>query len=304
MDFFGAFTLVLAVLTLLLGLDRGSNVSWSDLMTISYLAASLSLFIAFMFVEMRIASEPFAPDRIIFDKSLFACYLCNFLTLGGYMSLLFYLPLYLQVVNNLSAAQAGVRLLPGIMGTVLGSVLAGAIMQKTGKYYALTVAAGSALLIAMTPILLSTSFVSYSDWGVSIGLALSGLGNGISVTTTLTGLIANSALEDQAVVIACSYLFRSLGSVVGISVSTSVVQQALRIKLGQQFTGEDGQHFIVRVQESLDFIKTLDPEVAEIVKNCYETAISVGLDFILCIFMFAWISTCKYHCLRRCNERQ
>ena len=95
-DFLGAFVLICAVFTLLLGLDRGSNYSWKAPITIASLCVSFPLFVLFILVELKVAAEPFAPGRVIFEKSLFACYLCNFFSFGGWLAGLFYLPLYFQ----------------------------------------------------------------------------------------------------------------------------------------------------------------------------------------------------------------
>ena len=95
-DFLGALVLVCAVFTLLLGLDRGSNDSWKAPITIIPLCLSFPLSFLFILVELKIAAEPFAPGRIIFERSLVACYLCNFFSFGGWLAGLFYLPLYFQ----------------------------------------------------------------------------------------------------------------------------------------------------------------------------------------------------------------
>jgi hypothetical protein len=95
-DFLGALTLVTAVFCLLLGLDRGSNVSWSDTVTIVCCSVAIPIFAIFLFVEMKVASHPFAPGHIIFDRSMFACYLINFLQTAGYLGISFYLPLVFQ----------------------------------------------------------------------------------------------------------------------------------------------------------------------------------------------------------------
>lgn len=95
-DFLGAFVLVSAVFALLLGLDRGSNVSWSATITIVSLCGSLPLFITFVIVEQKFATEPFAPGRIIFERTLFASYLCNFFSTAGWLAVLFYTPLFFQ----------------------------------------------------------------------------------------------------------------------------------------------------------------------------------------------------------------
>lgn len=148
-DFLGAAILICAVFTLLLALDRGSNVSWKAVITIVSISLSIPFFILFVLVEMKVASEPFAPGHIIFHRSLFACYLCNFFSFAGWLAALFYIPLYLQAVHGLSATQAGVRLIPGIICGVSGSLFGGFYMQRTGKFYYLTIAAYTLLTLGM-----------------------------------------------------------------------------------------------------------------------------------------------------------
>ncbi len=109
-DFLGAFSLVVAVFCLLVGLDRGSNVSWSDIYVVACASTSLALFAIFIFIEMKIASHPFAPGHIIFERSLSASYLTNFFVIAGNTSFLFYLPLYFQAVDGMSAAGSGLLL--------------------------------------------------------------------------------------------------------------------------------------------------------------------------------------------------
>lgn len=294
-DFLGASVLVCAVFTLLLGLDRGGNVSWRAPITIASLCVSFPSFMLFVLVEMKVAAEPFAPGHIIFERSLFACYLCNFFSFGGWLSALFYLPLFFQAVDGFSATQAGVRLLPGIVAGVSGSLFGGILMQKTGKYYWLTVCAYTTLTLGMIPILLSTGLIANSTYGISVGLAMCGFSNGIGVTTSLIALIANAPQQDQAVATACSYLFRSLGSVVGLSISATVVQQSLRNQLQNRLkSGKDADHIVKRVRESLDYIETLEPEVREAVRQSYGSAIRAGFGLMLCIVAFAMLSSCEY----------
>ena len=60
---------------------------------------------------------------------------------------------------------------------------------------------------------------------------------GSGITSTLIALIANAGPEDQAIATAVSYLFRSLGSVVGLSVGTSITQDVLRHSLRKRLSG-------------------------------------------------------------------
>lgn len=291
-DFLGALVLVFAVFGMLLGLDRGSNVSWSIPLSYGSLMASVLLFALFILVEMKYAAEPFAPGHIIFHRSLFAGYLCNFFSFGGWLAGIYYVPLFFQAADGHGAAASGVRLLPAILAAVTGSLLGGLVMKKTGKLYWLTVNGYTMLVVGMVIILLFAGTIVNSTWGLSIGTVLCGFGNGVGVTTTLIALISNAAPEDQAVTTACSYLFRSLGSVIGISLSSTVVQQSLRSYLIRGLgSGEEADRIVQRVRRSLDYIRTLDPEVRDMVRRCYGHAVRDAFALMIGIVFFALVSS-------------
>lgn len=280
-DFLGAAILICAVFSLLLGLDRGSNAGWNTKVAIISLAVSAPLFLLFLLVEMKFAREPFAPGHIIFHRSLFACYLCNFFAFSGWLAAMFYIPLYFQAVDDLSAKSAGVRLIPGILCGVSGSLLGGFYMQKTGRFYWITVLAYTGLTMGMTVIFLCSGIVTTSIVGIILGMCLDGFGNGIGVTTTLIGLISNASHEDQAIATACSYLFRSLGSVFGISMSATVANSQLRRNLATSLPklGLDKQEALniaENVRQSLDYLQQLEPRIKAVVIESYAGSTSAA----------------------------
>lgn len=187
-DFLGATVLVGAVLGISVGLDRGSNVSWTIPETYVSLIVSVVLFVAFILVENYVASEPFAPGHLIFDQSLLACYACNFFSFAGFMGTIFYIPLYFQAVNGVSASVAGVRLLPQIILGVSGSLAAGYLMRRTGTYYGLTIFGYALLLAGSLVLFLFSGAVADAYQLMIVGAMISAFGNGIGVTTTLIGL--------------------------------------------------------------------------------------------------------------------
>ena len=104
-------------------------------------------------------------------------------------------------------------------------------------------------------------------------------------------LVSNATYEDQAVVTACSYLFRSLGSVIGLSLSSTVVQQLLRQGLREGLRdSKDIDQIVNGVRESLDYIKQLDPDIAKIVRGCYGSSVNQGFAFMVVIVFFALFS--------------
>lgn len=187
-DFLGALVLVSAVFCLIFGLDRGSNVSWSLPISYGPLIASIFAFTLFILVERNIAAEPFAPGHIIFERALFSCYLCNFFSFGGWLSILYYIPLFFQAVDGFGATGAAVRLIPVIIAAVSGSLFGGIVMKKTGKFYWLTVTAYSMHTMGAIIVLCFVGLVTNNTYGIIIGMMFCGFGNGIGVTSTLIGL--------------------------------------------------------------------------------------------------------------------
>ena len=168
-DWGGAISLILTVSLLLFALDRGGNVSWNDRLTIYSLAAFPICFICFAVIEMKFASEPFAPRRIVVNRALIASYLVNFFGMASAFALIFYFPLYLQAVLELTASQAGLWLLISVFSGLAGSLGSGLIMQATGKYYVLTVISYFALLLGTVVVNLSTGIIVSSSIGIAVG---------------------------------------------------------------------------------------------------------------------------------------
>lgn len=286
-DFPGAMLLITATSFLLVGLDLGSNKSWSSPLTIGLLCAVLPLYGLFMYAE-HIATHPFAPSHLIFDRRLAPPFVANFFAFAGYMAMIFYIPLYFQAVTGMNSMQAGIHLIPGIIGSVSGSVGGGIIMQKTGQYYWLTLGAYIVMFSGQIGILLCSGLLTSSVAGITIALCFTGLGGGVAVTTTLIALIANADPADQAIVTACSYLFRSLGSAVGVGLAAPIVQSRLRqqllLRLGD---GEDTDRIVEGVRESLTYLEKLTPEIRAIVVLCYEKGVQLAFGFSSCILLGA-----------------
>ncbi|KAK1980491.1 major facilitator superfamily transporter [Colletotrichum cereale] len=278
-DFLGAATLVAAVIALLVGLDSGSNNGWS-----------LQQRVVEPDHQMHVASHPFAPGHIIFDRSLFACYLANFFGIAGHIASIFFLPLYFQAVQGASATQAGAALVPAMIASVAASVSAGVWMKRSGRYYTLTVLAYGLMVLAVAPSVASLG--ARSSAGVVGGIALLAFGAGAGITTTLVALLSNAAVQDTAVVVACSYLFRSLGSSIGISVCSAVLQQVLRTQLAARLSdGDEARRVEERVRESLDYIRELPPAVAGEVRASYQAATLGAMVPVALLLVLAFVST-------------
>ncbi|EKM84394.1 hypothetical protein AGABI1DRAFT_31991 [Agaricus bisporus var. burnettii JB137-S8] len=292
-DFGGAITLIIAVFLLLLGFDRGGDIGWNNRSTISLLVGFGIFAVAFCAIEARFAAEPFAPTRITVNRALMASYMVNFFGIAAAFSQLFHISLYIQAVLGKSASETGAWLVIAVVTALVGSLGGGLIMQSTGKYYALTCLAYVVLLCGTLTVLSGTGFhgLPRSSLEVILGLALTAWGNGCGITTSLVSLIANAGQADQAIATAVSYLFRSLGSVIGLSIGSTLIQTTLRSVLHRTLQGKDVDQIIERVRESLDYLKELDPETQRIVKSAYADAVHSNLVFSVSMAVAAMIAS-------------
>ena len=67
-DFLGAASLIAAIFFLLLGLDRGSNVSFTAPIALISTALYQPFIALFFWIERKYAAEPIAPVRIMVDR--------------------------------------------------------------------------------------------------------------------------------------------------------------------------------------------------------------------------------------------
>ncbi|KAF2972146.1 hypothetical protein GQX73_g1455 [Xylaria multiplex] len=198
-------------------------------------------------------------------------YVTNFFGLAAQMGVVFFIALFFQAALGMSATWAGFVFMPSTVFSLSGSLGGGVVMKRTGRYYWLTTTGYCLLLLGCVPMVLGAG--QQSTIITSVGLCILAFGASISITTTLIAIIANAMPGDAAVAIACSYLFRSLGTAIGIGISTATLQQMLRVNLAQELGGADRARVIEeQVRLSLDYIRRLDPDVAIIVRKCYAIA--------------------------------
>lgn len=272
-DFLGAGTLVLTLVLLLLGLNSGGNVvPWTHPLVLTTLPLSAASLLLFIYIEAFRASEPIIPVRLLCDRTVAAACLTNwFFTMATYM-ILFYAPIYFRAVHSLSTTAAGVRLIPQSVGASVGSLSAGLIMNRTGKYRLLG-------MLTLVVFVLGTGLMCLLDlhtgtWLASTALFLIGLGYGSMLTVTLLAVIAAVAHEHQAVITSATYAFRSTGSTIGITIASAAYQNLLKTRLYDRFGGQEGaDDEIARIRDRFDELERLPPGWKEGVLLSYVEAL-------------------------------
>ncbi|KAF4950378.1 hypothetical protein FSARC_13212 [Fusarium sarcochroum] len=254
-DFVGAFLTSSFLVFLLLGLNSGGNtVPWTHPLPLTSIPLAVITFGLFLYWESK-ASQPIIPVKLLLDRTVLNACLCNLFCTMVVMGALFYVPLYLQVLGS-SATQSGVQILPSPIGISVGSLISGFMMKKTGKYTKLGV---TGLLVLIAGVVFLTAQNEHSPkWLMAISFFLIGSGYGATLTTTLLACIAAVDHSQQAVITSATYLARSLGSTVGITIGSAVYQNILKARLWERFGDQPGAaDEIRRIRDNLDEINHL-----------------------------------------------
>ncbi|KAK4701815.1 hypothetical protein P7C70_g4407, partial [Phenoliferia sp. Uapishka_3] len=271
-DFAGSFLLVSAVGALLTGVSVGGNTHpWADPIVWGTLSAGVLLVVVFVLFETFGAKEPLISPHLLFTRTPGFVSLTNWFSSMAQFSMLYSVPLWFSAVKGASNSAAGAHLIPNVVGTSIASLAAGFLMSKTGRYRAmLAVSGGLTTLGALCMVFWSRN--STPDFAFWLSMLPGGLGYGGILTITLVALISAVPPDSMAQATGGSYLFRSTGSVLGISLSSAILQNALKHELPRVLYGPGSGETIKSIIVDIGFIQTLEPVIRDAVIGAYENA--------------------------------
>ena len=270
-DFLGSSLLISTLVLFLLGVTSGGNlVPWSHPLVWISLPLSFLCFCTFIYVEQNVAREPILPLHFLRDRTILGACLTNWSFHMGMFIIIFYIPIYYRTLG-VSTTRAGEALIPLGVFLPLGSLAAGIITSRTGRYknvltgallLYLAGAIGSAMNTLTTPLWLPMVYVGFMAFAM-----------GCMLVVTLVAFTSAVEIYEQALVTSLSYIFRSTGSVMGTAIGSTVYQSALDhnlwARLGNMNKAAD---IIGSVKDSLDAIKELPEPLQMVVKNSYMQA--------------------------------
>lgn len=234
-DYTGSLLLTISVTFLILGLNVGGNIlPWSHWFVILSLCIFAVCFPLFAWNERK-ASRPIMPLGILLHSPRANIIFTNAIGAIIVNAVLFNVPLYTQAVLLETATNSGLRLLvPTISSTITG-VLTGFLITWSARLKWPMVA--GAMLMALGTTCLTFSHKDMPSWLHLLFLVPSAAGQGFMFPGCFIALLAVSEQAEQAVVTSTLILWRSLGMVLGVAISSLVVQNALVIYLNQYVTG-------------------------------------------------------------------
>ncbi|KAJ4148304.1 hypothetical protein LMH87_002781 [Akanthomyces muscarius] len=102
------------------------------------------------------------------------------------------------------------------------------------------------------------------------------LANGLQYTTTAVAVLATSTRDEQAVVMSALAIWRSLGAVLGVALSSVVVQNALLYYLDIFVRGPRRDDVITIARTSVQKIAELEQPYQEQVVQSYDAALRLA----------------------------
>jgi EmrB/QacA subfamily drug resistance transporter len=220
LDWAGFATLIGTVVPLLLALTWATQYGWTSVRVESLLALSAVMLVAFLYVESA-AAEPVIPLVLFRDPIIAICSICAFVLGIGMFGVIIYLPLFMQGVLGVSATQSGNLLTPLMMGAVVGSIVGGQTVSRTGTYK--SVALVGSMLVAIGMVLFARLGIDTPRMYVVYGMVISGLGMGL-LQPVYTLAVQNVAPRRQmGAATSSTIFFRSIGSTVGVAAFGSIM---------------------------------------------------------------------------------
>ncbi|KAI8053234.1 major facilitator superfamily domain-containing protein [Syncephalis plumigaleata] len=150
---------------------------------------------------VRYAKQPIIPPYLFATRNVALSFIANFFIGIGFFGILFYMPLWYQVVRDASATTSGINIMPMSLGIILFSAIAGWSVSLT-DYCRPFILAGAVLFTLGTG-LLSLLNVE-TPYGVeAIILTIIGIGVGLIMQTLLVA--AQSAATSDNLAAATTY---------------------------------------------------------------------------------------------------
>jgi EmrB/QacA subfamily drug resistance transporter len=205
----------------------GDRYAWTSPEILGLAGATLALS-AGLVVRERRATEPIVPLHLLRTRTVATASAALFLATAALFSITVFVPLFLQTTTGASPEQAGLLMVPMMLGLTLSTTFAGRSVERTGRYKRFPVAGLGLMTVALA---LLAAFAGHpSRTAIGIGLVVFGLGFGMVGQILIVAVQNGVERRDLGIAMATTNFFRGLGGAVGAAV------------LGAVFAARTGMH--------------------------------------------------------------
>ncbi|WIX83864.1 MFS transporter [Amycolatopsis carbonis] len=234
-DWWGALSLVVAVVPFLIVAEQGQTWGWGDFKAIiCYVIGGVGI-AAFILVEKLMKDAALIPLRL-FKNSTFTVAIIGGVIVGVAMfGAITMIPQFMQVVQGYTPTESGLLMLPLMGGLMLSSIGSGRIMSKTGRYKVFPIV--GTLLIAGGAFFFAQVQYNSPLWHPLVAAAIIGLGLGQCMQTLVIAVQNAGPRSDMGASTASATFFRQIGGTAGVAVFLTILFNVLPGNITKAFGG-------------------------------------------------------------------
>ena len=290
-DYVGALFMVIGVAAILLAISvTGPVDGWLHPYTLSYFAVAILFTALFIWWEAKV-EEPLLPLRLFKNHTFSLTSAIGFIIGAGMFGAIVLLPLYMQVNLQYTPSEAGIRLIPMMLGIVAMAVTSGRLISKTGKYKRFPVAGMVVLMLAM--LLFTTINKEMPYWQLAIYAMLMGMGVGLSMQTIVIALQNDVEYRDMGVATSSNTFFRSLGASFGTAIFGTVLTNRFVSEVEKSLPAGSAPDAISGVTENTAIIATLPDEIQQLIFTSFDRAFSLVFWIALPLIAIGFLLTTR-----------
>jgi EmrB/QacA subfamily drug resistance transporter len=234
-DWWGSLALFVAVVPLLIVAEQGNKWGWGSKEAILCYAIGAIGTLMFIFIEHLMKDHALIPLRL-FKNSTFSVAILGGVIVGVAMfGAITMIPQYMQVVRGYTPTEAGLLMLPLMVGIMGGSVVSGQITSRTGRYKMLPVS--GTFLIAVGALLFAQVHYDTPIWQPLAFALIIGFGLGGCMQTLIIAVQNAGPRRDMGVSTAAATFFRQIGGTAGVAAFLTILFNVLPGDITKAFGG-------------------------------------------------------------------
>ena len=197
----------------------GDRFAWTSPTIVALLVAGVLLALALVVRERRVA-DPIVPLRMLKTRPVAVSSAALFLATAALFSVTVFVPLYLQTTTGATPTQAGLLLVPAMLGIAVSTNLVGRAISATGRYKRYPLLGLGLMAVALGALAVIAAHPSRTAVGFALGVF--GLGFGMVGQVLITAVQNSVQRRELGIAMATTSFFRGLGGAIGAAVFGAV----------------------------------------------------------------------------------
>ena len=148
-DWVGVVSLFVCLVPLLVVAEQGQKWGWGSGKSLGCYALGIAGLALFILAEHRMGDDALIPLRFFQNRVFSLTSIVGVLVGMGLFGGISVLPLYLQIVRGVSPTESGLLLIPLTAGLMVGAIISGQMISRTGKYKIFPVVGSLLCVIAL-----------------------------------------------------------------------------------------------------------------------------------------------------------